>query len=333
MNEPRSSTSRSAGAQGTDVSVVVPTQDRRERLAALLESLREQTLPARAFEVVVVDDASSDGTTQLLERETACDDLRLRVIRRKRPLGPAAARNEGWRAARSPLIAFMDDDCVATPSWLESGLRAYGGRDDTFVQGRTDPNPEELHLAGPFSRTVTVHAAGPTFPTCNVFYPRALLERVGGFDEETFSVPGGEDTDLAWRAIATGARPTFASGAQAFHAVAPLGPIGKLRVAFRWTETMRTFARHPELRRQQLTYRLFWKGSHYLLVRALTALLVPRRHRLLRAWLARPYLFHLLDRGRVEGGGPLMAPYFLLHDLVELAAVLRGAVRYRTPVL
>ena len=53
----------------------------------------------------------------------------------------------------------------------------------------------------------------------------------------------------------------------------------------------------------------------------------------LPGWLAGPYLLHLLDRGRLEGGGPALAPYYVLHDLVELVAALRGAARYRTVII
>ena len=74
---------------------------------------------------------------------------------------------------------------------------------------------------------------------------RELLERLGGFDAETFTVPGGEDADLAWRAIAADAPAVFAEDARIFHAVSELGPVGKLRVAWRWTETMRIFAVGP----------------------------------------------------------------------------------------
>lgn len=316
-----------------ELSVVVATHNRADRLEALLESLKGQSLPRERFEVVAIDDCSSDATAELLEREAAAGELVLSVRRRELREGPAAARNDGWRAARAPVVAFTDDDCLADAGWLDALLRAAAEHPGAVVQGRTDPNPAELHLLGPFSRTLSVHEAGPYFQTCNILYPRDLLERLGGFDASTYSGPGGEDTDLAWRAIEEGAQVAFAPQARVFHAVARLGPVGKLRVAARWSETMRTFADHPALRRQQLTYNLFWKGSHYLLVRALLALLLPRRLNPLRRWLAYPYLRHLLERGQVEGGGPLLAPYFLVHDLVELVAVMRGALRYRTPVL
>jgi GT2 family glycosyltransferase len=230
-------------------------------------------------------------------------------------------------------VAFTDDDCVAGPRWLEAVLKAAGREPGSVLQGRTDPRPDELHRHGPFTRTLRVHDLGPYYQTCNVAYPRELLERVGGFDEETFTVPGGEDADLAWRAQAQGARTTFVPDAQVFHAVSHLGPLGKLRVAWRWAETVRIFARHDELRRTVLVHRVFWKRTHYLLLRLLLALVLPRRLRLLRWWLAYPYLAHFRARGRIEGGGLALAPFYLVHDLVELAAMVRGSARYRTLVL
>ena len=314
---------------------MVATRNRAARLERLLGSLRAQALPNRSFEVVVVDEASSDWTRSVLTSEADRGELTVRTIWHPRPLGPAAARNAGWRAAHAPLIAFTDDDCRSHPAWLEAGVRACSQNPGAVVQGRTEPEPGERHLLGPFSRTLRVERAGPYFQTCNIFYPRGLLERLGGFDADAFSepVPGGEDTDLAWRAIEAGAPVAFADDALVFHAVTRLGPLGTLRLAARWSQTMQIFARHRELRGVHLTYGVFWKGSHYLLFRALVALSLPRPLRCLALWLALPYGKHLLERARIEGGGPMLAPYFVLHDLVEMAAVLRGAARYRTLVL
>src|SRR4051812_2639852 len=100
------------------VAVAIASRDRRELLAQLLASLRAQTLPSSEFEVIVVDDGSSDGTAELLEREREEGELDLTAIRHESSAGPAAARNAAWRAARAPLVAFTDDDCVATPAWL-----------------------------------------------------------------------------------------------------------------------------------------------------------------------------------------------------------------------
>lgn len=310
-----------------DVTVVVATRDRCARLAALLESLRGQTVDG-SFEVVVVDDGSVDGTAAFLDRAPG-----VRVLRRDQGGGPAAARNLGWRAASGSLVVFVDDDCVATPGWLAALAAAAAATPGAVVQGRVDPMPWERGLLGPFSRSLWVEEGpGPYYQTANIAYPRALLESLGGFDADAFPFVG-EDTDLAWRALRAGARFVFAADAHVHHAVVDLGPVGALRFAGRWSQSIRLFKRHPDLRAAHLTKRVFWKGSHYLLVRALLTFLVPRRLRPLAVWLWLPYALHLVDRWRSEGGGPALAPWFVLHDLVEVAAVARGAVRYRTFVL
>jgi glycosyltransferase involved in cell wall biosynthesis len=311
------------------VSVVLATHNRARLLERLLHSLRDQTLPRDAFEVIVVDDASPDGeTAAVLERELEAGELDLRVIRRPRSEGPGAARNEGWRSARAPLVAFTDDDCVATPGWLAAGLDAWRESPDAFVQGRTEPVPEEFPRFDPFSHTVEIRSAGPSFETCNIFYSRELLERLGGFDALSFTGPGGEDTDLGWRAVENGADVRYEHAALVHHAVQRLGPIGRLRLAARWSETILCFARHPGLRRH-LVFGIFWKQNHYLLARAALALLLPRRFRLLRLWLAAPYVTFLTRRR----SGPLLAPFLIALDLVEILATVRGAIRYRTLVI
>ena len=314
------------------VSVVVATRERPARLAALLDSLRDQRVPAADFEVIVVDDASSDGSPAAVEREQRSGGSPVRFLRRGRRGGPGAARNDGWREARAPLVAFIDDDCTASPDWLVAGLSAAKRWPGSVVQGRTDPAPAELGLLGPFSHTQQVHSAGPRYETCNIFYPRELLERLGGFDAHAYR-QGGEDTDLAWRALEAGVAVEYCDDARVFHAVVRVGPIGKLRMATRFAEAVQLYPRHPDLRQAQLTFGVFWSGSHYLLVRALLALVLPRRLWPVRRWLAFPYLLHMLARGREEGGGLVHAPYFALYDAVELVIVLRGALRYRTLVL
>jgi glycosyltransferase involved in cell wall biosynthesis len=320
------------------VSVVVATHNRASQLAELLDGLRSQTLGSESFEVIVVDDASTDGTREVLAEERARGDLRLEVIDRQRPGGPATARDQGWRAATAAVVAFTDDDCVPQPHWLERGLMELDGDPVKFVQGRTEPPPGGLAAVPPrqraFTRTIRVTALDPAFQTCNVFYPRSLLERIDGFDTEAFGRdPGGEDSDLAWRAIAAGAQAVYCEAAVVHHAVNRLGPLGKLRVAARWATPLRVYARHPEFKRAHFTRGVFWKNSHYLLARALTALVLPRRLRFLAPWLVAPYARDLVQRGRVEGGGWPLAPYYLIHDLIEMGTVLRAALRYRTPMI
>src|SRR3954451_19061576 len=105
-----------------EISVVVATHNRATRLRALLDALASQTLPAEKFEVVVVDDGSRDDTPAVLARAAAAIDGGPRTVVLTQPVagGPAAARNRGWRAASAPLVAFTDDDCRPTATWLEA---------------------------------------------------------------------------------------------------------------------------------------------------------------------------------------------------------------------
>ena len=321
------------------VAVVAATHNRAGRLAALLDALRAQTIGD--FEVVIVDDASSDGTAELLAAERARGDLALTVLHRKQSRGPAVARNVGWRAASAPIIAFTDDDCRPSPGWLEAGLDAMAatanGTGEAIVQGLTEPDPQEAERLGPFSRSLNVPALDHWYATANMFYARTTLERLGGFDEKTFSGPGGEDTDLAWRAIGEGVPAAFSDEARVWHAVHELGPVQRLRFATRWDETMAVFARYPELRRRTMIRGLFWKESHYHLARTVAGLLLPGRLRIVGAYFAYRYAILLWRRahwqGDGKGGGPLLVPYYLAENAIELATAARGAARYRTLVL
>jgi hypothetical protein len=96
---------------------------------------------------------------------------------------------------------------------------------------------------------------------------------------------------------------------------------------------MAVYERHPQLREIVFTKRFFWKYTHYLLVRALPAALLPRRLGLLRGWFAFPYLRLLMMRARNEGVGLWVLPFYLVHDLVELQAVARAGLRLRRLML
>ena len=315
-----------------EVSVVVATYERADRLERLLAGLRAQTLAADRFEVIVVDDGSRDRTPEVLKAEAGSGELSLRVIRQDSNSGRATAREHGWRAAQSDLVAFVDDDCVPTHGWLEAGLEASRSAPGAIVQGRTEPDPSELDRLGPFSRTITVTALDPAFQTCNIFYPRPLLEQVGGFDVALFGrVHGGEDSDLAWRAIEGGAGATYDERPLVHHAVHRLGPLGKLRLCAGWS--LLAYARHRGFRRAQFSLGIFWKPTHMWLARAALALLVPRRLWPLRAALALKYARSVRARGVLEGGGVAAAPYYVLCDLAEVSAALRNWIRYGTPML
>ena len=312
---------------GLAASVVVATHDRSDRLEALLEGLCVQTLPAERFEVIVVDDGSTDATPEVLRREQTRGRLTLTALRQERSRGPASARNRGWRVATAPVVAFTDDDCVPTPAWLETLLPHVD--DATIVTGRTEPNPAEAHRLGPYAKTVDIGRLSPHYETCNIAYPRRLLERVGGFDE-SYPSPAGEDSDLGWRAAAAGGQVVFEPAALVHHAVFARGALGGLRDALLATEGVQAYKRNPGLR-AHLAAGVFYDRSHPMLVAAALGLALGRRRPSALA-LCLPYARHLAGRRRASGAELAQLPYFVAFDALQTAATIRGAIRNRVLV-
>ena len=311
------------------VSVVVSTYNRPARLARLLEALRDQTLAAEAFEVIVVDNGSESPTGALLARESSREGLVLVRGRHERTSGPGAGRNTGWRLARAPLVAFTDDDCRPEPRWLEAMLAVARVHPGSLIQGPTRPDPEELSLDGILSHTVSVERLGPNYETSNICYPKAILNALGGFDESFGLRPAGEDMDLALRAIEHGVEPVFAPEAGVRHAVEPVGVRGLLRISSRWGAAVRVYAEHPQAR--DTLYRgRFWNVWHYLLWRSLLAIAGPGW---LRRLIVARHLISLRKRAHELSGGDWAIPILLLDDAVECWAIARAAIRYRTFVL
>jgi glycosyltransferase involved in cell wall biosynthesis len=233
-----------------EISVVIPTFCRANRLRRLIGALEQQTLSRDRFEVVVVDNASTDDTPAVLRELAARSPLEIRALVEYTP-GPAATRNAGWRAARGELIAFVDDDCVPDADWLEAGLRAMRADGELgVVQGCTrKPEAEPL---GDWTLWRQITGPTPYFEACNIFYRRAALAQTPGFDEGIGNY--GEDCAAGWAVVAAGWRRGFAEGAVAYHDVEERGVRYHLRTGLLERHVARLAKRHPEFRDEA-----FWR--------------------------------------------------------------------------
>ncbi len=188
------------------VSVVITTRNEEPHVAGLLESLLVQERP---FEIVLVDAESRDRTFEIAEGFRARHPDLLRIVRR--PCSRGGGRNLGVRTATADYVAFIDGDCVADSRWLE-GLRRPAGP-QTIVAGQTRilgrPKYGALERVELFQGGYDV-----TYPSCNLLYPRALFERLGGFDTTFITA---EDIDLNLRAVLAGASITYAPEAVVLH--------------------------------------------------------------------------------------------------------------------
>lgn len=210
------------GAQ-PDVSVVVPTRDRRDSVLRLLGALAAQTLDAARFEVVVSVDGSEDGTVDAV-RDLQCP-FALRVLWQP-PGGRAAACNAGVLAARGRLVVLEDDDMVPVPGCLEAHLAAHAGSQPRFVVGAApiEPGPcasgLERYMAAKFGRHLARLAEpGFVFGVRDTYSGNASVERevllaVGLFDER-FRQYGNEDLELAVRLRDAGVELAYCEAAAA----------------------------------------------------------------------------------------------------------------------
>jgi GT2 family glycosyltransferase len=317
------------------VSVVIPSHARRLRLRWLLNALEEQTLDRARFEVIVVHDYAGEDAA-LIDGHPLAQAGRLRQLRIPPGSGrPSVQRNMGWRAAGAPLVAFIDDDCRPDPRWLEELLAVVRRAPEAIVQGMTEADPFELaSLSSPHARSLWVDPPDDFAQTCNIAYPVALLEQVGGFDEG-LPAPAGEDTDLALRARAIGAPLAAAPEARVFHAVDAYSLPQAVKLNLKWRHLAFVIKRHPSLRRHFTNY-VFWRRSHRDLLLLVLGVALSRRVPA-AAVLAAPWVYRRTTRRghhkRALAAGVVELPGGLLLDAAEVATMCWGSVRYRTVVL
>jgi len=240
-----------------EITVVVPTQGRRATLEGVLGALGASTgVESNAFELIVVTDADGPGPERVAPLIEALA-YPVRHLRAERE-GVSAKRNVGWRAARSAIVLFLDDDVVPVPSLLKAHLGEH----------RMHPEPDSAVLGlvrwapglriTPFMRWLDdgmqfeyasiegAIAGWGHFYTANVSVKRELLARVGGFDEECFPF-GYEDLDLGLRMRDAGMRLYFCPRALGDHHREPTLEEWRARMA-QIARMERAFvAKHPSV--------------------------------------------------------------------------------------
>lgn len=320
------------------MAVIIPVRNRRDLLDRTLRALDAQTF--RDFEVIVVDDGSEDGAAELAAGHTVVSRP-VRVIQNS-GRGAVDARRQASQSTEATILAFTDSDCRPVAEWLEVCVSAIDSGADV-VCGLTVPERPPL----PLERTMAAGEDGG-YPTCNVAYRKVRFDQVGGFTTDPDRELGlriGQparnrgmwaDTLLAWRVIRAGGTAAFEPKALVYHHVFAPNSSEILRGSWQHHALPAMVKVIPELRATLLSQRLFFGARSRLLIYLLALFVVARRPRLVAmsmiAWVSlRLRRSWHLPMPWTQRLGVLPAEF--ANDVVLTAALVKGSVRSRSPVL
>lgn len=222
-----------------EISVIVPTYNRKALLKYCLDSLLAQTYPKDRYEIIIADDGSNDGTEEVVKGTAKTTVARVGYFKQPNK-GPATARNLGIKKATGEIIAFIDDDCIADKEWLNNIMECFnnsvaGVEGKVVSEGKT-----------PFTHQVE-NLKGNLYLTANIAYKNEVLLGVGLFDEG-FPYAGGEDWDLAFKILEKGKKIRFSENAIVTHPSKELGLKEWVRTTWiQWATVAKLYKRHKEL--------------------------------------------------------------------------------------
>lgn len=201
------------------VSIIIPVRNRPEEIGACLKSLEDLDYPSNRFEIIVVDDASTDHTPETISR------FPVRLIRLEKNRQAPFCRNLAAWEATGEILAFVDSDCLVDPNWLKELLPTFKAPSVVAVGGRVDAyfNKTGLDRYETVSSSLIMgrHAMRSQerdiafyVPSCNLLVRRSLFLAIGGFREELVV---GEDVDLCWRIQDQSCQVAFQPVGKVFH--------------------------------------------------------------------------------------------------------------------
>lgn len=189
------------------------TYNRAMLLERVLDACFEQTVPEDAYEIVVVNDGSTDETSEVLHRMAARARCAYEIIEQPNG-GLANARNSGIARARGERIIFIDDDVLVLPNFVAEHLRSAESHPANVVRGGAIAVESFDDLPPPVWSLK--HYSGNFFWTTNVSVPLETLRAIGAFNE-SFDEYGWEDIDVGLRLRERGVRASFNPQALVYH--------------------------------------------------------------------------------------------------------------------
>jgi glycosyltransferase involved in cell wall biosynthesis len=202
-------------------SIIIPTLNRSAQLATCLQSLACLDYPPDRFEVIVVDDGNKTRPETLIA--SFCNRIDI-VLTPQSHGGPAMARNTGAQKAKGEFLAFTDDDCIPTATWLQALSARFTGTRNVMIGGKTlNALPINLYSTATQLLIDYLYQSYNPYPddahfltTNNLAMPAGLFRAVYGFDT-TFPLAAGEDREFCERWLQHGYRMTYAPEVLVYH--------------------------------------------------------------------------------------------------------------------
>lgn len=200
----------------TSLSVIIPAYNAEETLRSCLSALHDQSLPKREYEIVVIDDGSTDRTPDIAKEFKV-------IYLFQTNQGPATARNKGVSVAQGSIVLFTDSDCVPDHNWLQEMVSPFSDPEVMGVKGAY--RTRQTKLGARFAQAefedrydlLQTYTSIDMIDTYSAAFRKEVLVKIGGFDE-SFSVANNEDTDLSYRLASSGYKLVFNFKAFVYHA-------------------------------------------------------------------------------------------------------------------
>lgn len=197
------------------ISVIIPAHNAERTLPYTLQALQNQTLPKNLYEVIVVDDASTDQTGSVAKEYGV-------RYRKQNKEGPAAARNLGVRVARGDIVIFTDSDCIPKEDWIERMVEPFEDPMVAGVMGRYLTRQNKLaarFVQLEFEERFSILKKFDSIdlvPSFAAAFRRRVFEEVGGFDAH-YPLANNEDVELSYKIASRGYKMIFANNAIVYH--------------------------------------------------------------------------------------------------------------------
>ncbi|MCD4767947.1 MAG: glycosyltransferase [Methanosarcinales archaeon] len=320
------------------VSIIIPTFNRQKSLIRTLDSLFTQTFPQENFEIIIVNDGSTDDTEKIV-LDFKKNHQNISYIKQSNK-GIASARNQGIINSKGDIVGFTDDDCIVDSFWIQHAVESLKntGKNITYcgVQGKTLPESiiEQKKLLFHYVHAVenTGKEKYRSYQTCNIFYWKKYLIEISCFDEQ---LKYGSDDDIAFRLIKKGYKIHFDENILVYHEVRYQNLLTFIFKKLIRDESLPLYYKKNPEYKDRIFFKIFARKSHVYPIFAIGTVLMYTLNYEVSIPLFFTIFAFLASRVFVDRNYKMMPirlllfwRYFLI-DFASVYYVVRGSIKHR----